>query len=34
MYKNLAAMAFACCYAVRECSPLLLRKPTFFAWVS
>ena len=33
MYKNLAAMAFACCWAVRECSPLLPRGPAFYTWV-
>jgi hypothetical protein len=33
MYKNLAAMALACCWAVRECSPFSLRESAFFAWV-
>ena len=33
MYKNLAAMAFACSCAVRECFPLLLSRPAFFALV-
>ena len=33
MYKNLAAMAFACCWAVRECSPFLPRESAFFEWV-
>ncbi len=33
MYKNLAAMAFACCWAVRECSPFSPIESAFFEWV-